>query len=248
MVNQFSRTEMLIGPDALKKLKNSWVAVFGIGGVGSYAVEGLARSGVGHFTLVDSDCVALTNLNRQIHALHKTIGRPKVDVMKERILEINPDVVVEVFQDFYGQESSNELIKSEYNYIIDAIDTVSSKIELIIQAKGKGIPIISSMGTGNKLYPQMLEIDDLFKTSVCPLAKVMRKELRRRGIDSLKVVYSREEPVKPLCFEDDDRAGDTGAEMSKNVVYKRQVPGSTSFVPSTAGLMIAGEVVRNLIY
>lgn len=246
MLQQFLRTEILIGNQALEKLKNTWVAVFGIGGVGSYAVEALVRSGIGRLTLIDDDYICITNINRQIHATVSTIGKPKVDVMRDRIMEINPEVIVETHKIFYDKDSDEELIKNQYNYIIDAIDTVSSKIELIVNAKKKNIPIISSMGTGNKIYPEMLEIDDLYNTSVCPLARVMRKELKKRGINFLRVVYSKEEPIKPLNIEDcniTDTAVHTGNENDK----RRHVPGSISFVPSAAGLLIAGEVIRDII-
>lgn len=235
MIDAFLRTEMLIGPKALDKLKNSTVAVFGIGGVGSFVAEGLARSGVGNFALIDQDTISVTNLNRQIHATIITVGKPKVEVMKERILDINPRAKVETFQKFYDQKSSDQLITDNYNYIIDAIDTVSSKIELIVGAKQKNIPIISAMGAGNKIYPAMLEVDDLYNTSVCPLAKVMRKELRKRDVKSLKVVYSKEEPLKPLELEDNCQT------------KRRKISGSMSFVPSAAGLIIAAEVVRDII-
>ncbi len=237
-MHEFSRTELLIGKEALAKLASSHVAVFGIGGVGSYAVEGLARSGVGKLTLVDHDVVDLSNINRQIHATHKTVSRPKVEVMRERILDINPRAEVEIKQCFYLPGQSEDLIHDDYDYIIDAVDTVTAKIDLIVQAQARGIPIISSMGTGNKLNPGRFEIDDIYNTSVCPLAKVMRKELRQRGVESLKVLYSREEPVKPRT---------NGERMVDAVPGRRQVPGSIAFVPSVAGLMLAGEVVRDLI-
>lgn len=232
MTNQFSRTELLIGKEALEKLKHSKVAVFGIGGVGSYVVEGLARAGIGNFVLVDKDVISLTNLNRQIIATTKTLERPKVEVAKERILEINPDANVEIYQEFFMPDSKN-IIDNSISYIIDSIDTVTAKIELVVRAKKYNIPIISSMGTGNKLDPTKFEVTDIYKTSVCPLAKVMRKELKRRGIEKLKVVYSKEEPIKP----------DLNYETENNKV----VPGSISFVPSVAGLIIAGEVVKDFL-
>ena len=235
MLHAFSRTEILIGSSALEKLCETTVAIFGIGGVGSYAVEGLVRSGVGRFILIDDDSICLTNLNRQIHATNKSIGKPKVEVMKERILDINQRAKVETFQTFFDRNSAEQLISQNYNYIIDAIDTVSSKIELIVGAKQKNIPIISAMGAGNKIYPAMLEVDDLYNTSVCPLAKVMRKELRKRDVKSLKVVYSKEEPLKPLELEDNCQT------------KRRKISGSMSFVPSAAGLIIAAEVVRDII-
>ena len=197
MLNQFSRTELLIGKDGVKKLHNVKIAIFGIGGVGSFVVEGLVRAGVENFILVDNDEICLTNLNRQIHAIHNTIGKYKVDVMKERIIEINPNANVEVFKEFFMPDSKVKILDETVDYIVDCVDTVTAKIELVMQANKLNIPIISSMGTGNKLDPTCLEITDIYKTSVCPLAKVMRKELRERGIKKLKVVYSKEEPIKP---------------------------------------------------
>jgi tRNA threonylcarbamoyladenosine dehydratase len=249
VLHRFSRTELLIGEAALKTLANSRVAVFGIGGVGSYTVEGLVRSGVGKIVLVDDDCICLTNINRQIHATTKTVGKPKVEVMRDRILDINPNAEVAVFQKFYSEETAEELIKKDYDYIVDAIDTVSSKIDLIIRAQEAGIPIISCMGAGNKLDPTRFEVADIFDTSICPLAKVMRKELRKRGIESLKVVYSGEEPVKP------EETPGSSCNMScicpkgtaRTCTIRRQIPGSIAFVPSVAGLIIAGEVVKDLI-
>ena len=249
MLHKFSRTELLIGHDALKRLSNCRVAVFGIGGVGSYAVEGLVRSGIGKFVLVDDDCICLTNINRQLHATSRTVGKPKVEVMKERILEINPDAEVVAYQRFYAPDTASDLICSDYDYIVDAIDTVSSKLDLIVKAKENGIPIISCMGAGNKLDPARFEVADIFSTSVCPLAKVMRKELRKMGIVSLKVVYSREEPVK--LAETEESSCKTGCicpgETVRKCTVRRQIPGSMSFVPSVAGLIIAGEVVKDLI-
>ena len=231
MKNQFSRTELLIGKEKLNKLFNSKVAVFGLGGVGSYVVEALARAGIGKFILIDNDEVSLTNLNRQIIALYSTIGKPKVEVERNRILEINPNAKVEIYKEFYTCESSI-ILDNKISYIVDAIDTVKSKVELIVQANKKNIPIISSMGTGNKLDSTKLEVADIYKTSVCPLAKVMRKELRKQGIEKLKVVYSREESIQPEYDEQN---------------YKERVPGSISFVPSVAGLLIAGEVIKDII-
>jgi len=230
MSEQFSRTELLIGKDGIEKLKNSKVAIFGIGGVGSYAVEALARAGVGSFVLIDNDEVAISNLNRQIIATTKTIGIPKVEVAKQRILEINPEAKVETYQEFFMPETKGILDES-VSYIVDAIDTVTAKIELVLRANKLNIPIISCMGTGNKLDPTKFEITDIYKTTVCPLAKVMRKELKQRGIKKLKVVYSKEEPIK----------------LERNETIKKQVPGSISFVPSVAGLIIAGEVVKDTI-
>ena len=235
MENRFSRTELLIGKEAVEKLKNSKVAIFGVGGVGSFVVEGLARAGVGSFILIDSDKVSITNINRQIIATTKTVGLPKVQVAKERILEINPNAKVEVREDFF-MPNSPDFFDGTVSYIVDAIDTVSAKIELVVRAKKLNIPIISCMGTGNKLDPTKFEITDIYKTSVCPLAKVMRKELKARNIDKLKVLYSKEEPVKlknGCCMVED--------------ICKNRVPGSVSFVPSVAGLIIAGEVVKDII-
>ena len=234
MTEQFSRTEMLIGSAALEKLKNSKAAVFGIGGVGGFAVEALARAGIGHFELIDNDTVSVTNLNRQIIALHSTVGRYKTEVMAERIHDINPEAEVAVRNCFFVPENAHVFDFSSYDYVVDAVDTVTAKLSIIAEAKKAGVPVISSMGTGNKLNPTMLEVSDISKTSVCPLAKVMRYELKKRGIKGVKVVYSKEEPIKP-AFE----AADGGA--------KRAVPGSISFVPSAAGLIIASEVIKDLI-
>lgn len=234
MTEQFSRTEMLIGSAALEKLQNSKAAVFGIGGVGGFAAEALARAGIGHFELIDNDVVSITNLNRQIIALHSTIGRPKTEVMAERIKDINPEADVSVRNCFFLPENADEFDFSSYDYVVDAVDTVTAKLAIISQAKKAGVPVISSMGTGNKLSPAMLEVSDISKTSVCPLAKVMRYELKKRGIKNVKVVYSKENPIKPR-FE----ASDSGE--------RRAVPGSVSFVPSAAGLIIASEVIKDLI-
>ena len=248
MLNQFSRTELLLGNEAMEKLSKSRVAVFGIGGVGGFTVEALARSGVGTFDLFDDDKVCLTNINRQIIATRKTIGKYKVEVMKERILDINPNAVVNTHQTFYSPEIADQYNFSEYTYIVDAIDTVTAKIELVMRANQSNVPIISSMGAGNKLDPTMFEVADIYKTSVCPLAKVMRKELRVRGIKKLKVVYSKELPRKPL--EDmsisckSNCVCPPGAE--RKCTDRRAIPGSTSFVPSVAGLIIAGEVIKDI--
>ena len=236
MLYQFSRTELLIGKEGIEKLQNAKVAIFGIGGVGSFVVEGLVRAGIGSFILIDDDEVCLTNLNRQIIATRKTIGKPKVEIAKERILEINPNANVEIHQEFFMPDSK-EFLDNTVSYIVDAVDTVTAKIELVVRANKLNITIISSMGTGNKLDPTKFEVTDIYKTSVCPLAKVMRKELRTRGIEKLKVVYSKEEPIKPDEILDTLRKG-----TSKN-----QVPGSISFVPSVAGLIIAGEVIKDII-
>lgn len=234
MLNQFSRTEMLIGKNAINKLANSKVAIFGIGGVGSYIAEALARCGVGNFILVDNDKVTITNINRQIIATTKTIGQYKVDLMKQRILDINPEAKVETYKTFYMPECEEKIMDDSVNYVIDAIDTVTAKIFLIEEATRLNIPIISSMGTGNKLDPSKFEITDIYKTSVCPLAKVMRKELRQRNIKKLNVLYSKEEPIKP--------EGNTEEQTSK-----KHIPGSIAFSPSVAGLMIASKVVKDLI-
>lgn len=229
-MEQFSRTELLIGKEKVEKLNKSKVAVFGIGGVGSYVVEGLARAGVGKFVLIDKDKVDITNLNRQIIATHKTVGKSKVEVSKERILDINPNAEVEIYEEFFMPETEG-ILDETVDYIVDAIDTVTAKIELVMRANKLNIPIISSMGTGNKLDPTRFEVADIYKTEVCPLAKVMRKELKLRGIKKLKVVYSKEEPVKAMQKEEG----------------KKQPPASISFVPSVAGLIIAGEVIKDLI-
>ena len=250
MLNQFSRTELLIGKEGIEKLKNSKVAIFGIGGVGSFVVEGLVRAGVENFVLIDDDKICLTNLNRQIIATRKTIGKYKADVAKERILEINPNANVEVYKEFYMPDSKTNIINKELSYVVDCVDTVTAKIEIIMQAKKENIPVISSMGTGNKLDPTKFEITDIYKTNICPLAKVMRKELRKRNIDSLKVIYSEEEPIKP----DDTSSSSCKTNCicppgtKRKCTIRNQVPGSISFVPSFAGLMIAGEIVKDIIY
>ena len=231
MFEQFSRTELLIGEEGLKKLHNSKVAIFGLGGVGSYVVEGLARCGVGNFLLVDNDVVAISNINRQLIATMDTIGMKKVDICKNRINSINPDAKVNISDEFFLKESK-DLFDGSYDYVIDAIDTITGKIEIILRANKYNVPIISSMGTGNKLNPSKFEITDIYKTSYCPLAKVMRKELKDRGIKKLKVIYSKEEPMKVSAKEEGK---------------KKNIPGSISFVPSVAGLMIAGEVIRDLL-
>lgn len=228
--NAFCRTEYLIGQEALQKLKNAKVAIFGIGGVGSYVVEALARVGIGSFILVDKDTVSISNLNRQIIATLSTIGKNKVDIAKERILSINPNAKVETFTDFF-MPGNTSIINNSITYIVDAIDTVTAKIELVMQAKKLNIPIISSMGTGNKLDPTRFEISDIYDTSVCPLAKVMRKELKARNINNLKVLYSKEKPIKTNIIDENGKL----------------IPGTISFVPSVAGLIIAKEVVFDLI-
>lgn len=235
MINEFSRTELLFGEDKLNILKKSRVAIFGVGGVGGYVAEALARSGVGVIDLVDNDVVSLTNINRQIIALHSTIGMPKVKVMAERIRDINPQAVVNVHNCFYTPETSGDFDFSKYDYVVDAIDTVAGKIELVMQSKASETPIICSMGAGNKLDPTAFEVEDIYKTSVCPLARVMRYELKKRGVKKLKVVYSKEIPVTP--FENEE------AEDSS----RRSTPGSVAFVPSVAGLVIASEVIKDLV-
>lgn len=249
MLNEFSRTELLIGKASLNRLAASTVAVFGIGGVGSFAVEGLVRSGVGKLVLVDDDCICLTNFNRQIHATRKTIGQPKVEVMKERILDINPHVEVRTHQAFYLPENSHQLLSSDYDYIIDAVDTVTAKIDLVIKAQQLGIPIISCMGAGNKLDPTLFEIADIYETSVCPLAKVMRRELRKREVAALKVVYSREVPLTPRASEENSCQINCICPKAspRTCSIRRSIPGSMAFVPSVAGLIMAGEVVKDLI-
>ena len=250
MLNQFSRTELLIGKEGIKKLQKAKVAIFGIGGVGSFVVEGLVRAGVENFVLVDDDKICLTNLNRQIIATRKTIGKYKVDVMKERILEINPNANVETYQEFYMPNSENKILDKTIDYVVDSIDTVTAKIELVMNCNELGIPIISSMGTGNKLDPSRFEITDIYKTSICPLAKVMRKELRKREIKKLKVIYSKEEPIKPdetlECSCKTNCICPPGTK--RKCAERNQVPGSISFVPSVAGLMITGEVIEDIIY
>lgn len=235
MPNQFTRTEMLLGSEAVHKLKQCRIAVFGIGGVGGYTVEALARSGVGTLDLIDNDTVSLTNINRQIIALHSTVGMNKTEAAKKRLLDINPNIKINTYNTFFTPENSGEFNFSQYDYIVDAIDTVSGKIELAVQADKANIPIISSMGAGNKLDPTRLEVSDIYKTSVCPLARVMRRELKKRNIRKLKVVYSKEEALSPKCESDEDSG------------MKRQTPASIAYVPSVVGLIIAGEVINDII-
>ena len=248
MLNQFSRTQLLYGEEKMKKLADAKVAVFGIGGVGGYVVEALARSGVGSFVLVDDDKVCLTNINRQIIATRKTVGKYKVDVMKERILDINPDAQVEVRKCFYLPENAHEFDFSEYSYVVDAVDTVTAKLEIIMRAKECGTPVISSMGAGNKLDPSRFQVADIYKTTMCPLAKVMRRELKKRGVKKLKVVYSDEKPIRPV--EDMSISCRTNCICPPGAAHKcterRDIPGSVAFVPSVAGLIAAGEVVKDL--
>lgn len=233
MENQFSRSELLLGKEGIKKLNSSRIAVFGIGGVGGYVAEALVRSGIGKIDIIDNDDVAFSNLNRQIIALHSTIGRPKVDVMKERLLDINPNCEIKTHKVFYMPETENLFDFTEYDYIVDAIDTVTGKLSLIVNAKNADTPIISSMGAGNKSDPTAFCVEDIYKTSVCPLARAMRAELKKRNIKSLKVVYSKEKPIKATVKNDEQTS--------------RHLPGSTAFVPPVVGLIIAGEVIKDLI-
>ena len=248
MLGRFSRTELLLGNEAMKKLENSRVAVFGVGGVGGYTVEALARSGVGTIDIIDDDKVCLTNINRQIIALTSTIGKYKVDVAEERIKDINPKIIVNKYKMFFTPETSGEFDFSQYDYVVDAIDTVTGKIELVMKANETKTPIICSMGAGNKLDPTAFEIADIYKTSVCPLARVMRTELRKRGVKKLKVVYSKEKPITPI----EDMSISCRAHCvcppgaARKCTERRQIPGSTAFVPSVVGLIIAGEVIKDL--
>ena len=248
MLNQFSRTQLLLGGEAMKKLSESRVAVFGVGGVGGYACEALVRSGVGHFDLIDDDKVCLTNLNRQIIATRKTVGKYKTDVMKERMLEINPEVDVTINKCFFLPETADEFPFSEYDYVIDAVDTVTAKLELVMKCRELNVPIISSMGAGNKLDASAFRVADIYKTKMCPLAKVMRRELKKRGVKKLKVVYSEEKPTRPI--EDMSVSCRTNCICPPGAAHKcterRDIPGSVAFVPSVAGLIIAGEVVKDL--
>lgn len=233
MLEQFTRTQLLYGEETMEKFGSSRVAVFGVGGVGGYVVEALARSGIGALDLIDNDTVCLSNINRQIIATMKTVGQYKVDAAAERVHDINPDCVVRAYRCFFLPETKDQFDFGEYDYVVDAIDTVTGKLAIIESAKEAGVPVISSMGAGNKLDPSGFEVADIYKTSICPLAKVMRRECRKRGIESLKVVYSKEEPITPV--------GDCGEDTAK-----RAVPGSTAFVPSVVGLIIAGEVINDL--
>lgn len=248
MLNQFSRTQLLLGGEAMKKLSESRVAVFGVGGVGGYACEALVRSGVGHFDLIDDDKVCLTNLNRQIIATRKTVGKYKTDVMKERMLEINPEVDVTIHKCFFLPENADEFPFSEYDYVIDAVDTVTAKLELVMKCRELNVPIISSMGAGNKLDASAFRVADIYKTRMCPLAKVMRRELKKRGVKKLKVVYSEEKPTRPI--KDMSVSCRTNCICPPGAAHKcterRDIPGSVAFVPSVAGLIIAGEVVKDL--
>jgi tRNA A37 threonylcarbamoyladenosine dehydratase len=248
MLNQFSRTEILFGKEAMERLANARVAIFGIGGVGGYTCEALVRSGVGAFDLVDDDKICLTNLNRQIIATRKTVGQYKVDAMRERMLDINPHVDVREHKCFFLPENADEFPFEEYDYVVDAVDTVTAKIALIMKAREKGVPVISSMGAGNKLEPSMFRVADIYDTKVCPLAKVMRRELKKRGVESLKVVYSEEQPTRPI----EDMSISCRAHCicppgaARKCTERRDIPGSTAFVPSVVGLIIAGEVIKDL--
>ncbi len=248
MLNQFSRTELLFGKEAMERLEQARVAVFGIGGVGGYTVEALVRSGIGAIDLIDDDKVCLTNLNRQIIATRSSVGKYKVDVMRERILDINPNCKVEVHKCFYLPETKDEFDFTQYSYVVDAVDTVTAKIQLVMEAREKGTSIIASMGAGNKLNPAMFEVADIYETSVCPLAKVMRRELKKRGVEKLKVVYSKEPPIRPI--EDMAISCRTNCICPPDTQHKcterRDIPGSTAFVPSVAGLIIASEVIKDL--
>lgn len=241
MLTQFSRTELLLGTEAIERLQKARVAVFGIGGVGGYVCEALVRSGVGAFDLIDDDKVCLSNLNRQIIATHSSIGKYKVDVMKERMLDINPDAEVRTYASFFLPENADNFPFAEYDYVVDAIDTVTAKIALVMKCQEMGIPIISSMGAGNKLDASAFRVTDLYKTSMCPLAKVMRRELKKRGIKKLKVVYSEEKPMTPTQKER------TETETEETCAKRRVIPGSVAFVPSVAGLIAAGEVIKDLV-
>ena len=248
MLNQFSRTQLLLGQEAMEKLKSKRVAVFGIGGVGGYVCEALVRSGIGAFDLIDDDKVCLTNLNRQIIATRKTVGKYKVEVMKERMLDINPDVDVRLHQCFFLPENADQFPFEEYDYVVDAIDTVTGKIEIIMRAQKLKIPVISAMGAGNKLDASRFQVTDIYKTKMCPLARVMRYELKKRGVKKLKVVYSDEKPIRP--YEDMSISCRTNCICPPGAQHKcterRDIPGSTAFVPAVAGLLIAGEIVKDL--
>lgn len=248
MLNQFSRTELVIGKAGVEKLNNAKVAIFGLGGVGSFVLEGLVRAGIGNFVLIDDDKICLTNLNRQILATRKTVGQAKVEVAKQRIFDINPNANVEIYQEFFMPETEG-ILDNSIDYIVDCIDTVTAKIELVVRAEKLNIPIISCMGTGNKLDPTRFEVTDIYKTSICPLAKVMRKELRNREIKKLKVLYSKEEPVKLNETEENSCKHNCICPQGtkRKCTIRNQVPGSISFVPSVAGLIIAGEVVKAIL-
>lgn len=248
-MNEFSRTELLLGADGMEKLKNARVAVFGVGGVGGYAVEALARSGIGALDLIDDDRVCLTNINRQIIATRSTVGQYKVDVAEARVKDINPKCAVRTYKTFYTPQTAGEFDFTQYDYVIDAIDTVTGKIALVMQAQEAGTPIISSMGAGNKLDPTAFEVADIYSTTICPLARIMRKELRKRGVKSLKVIYSKEEALTPIVTDDNSCAKHCicPKDAQRTCTVRRQIPGSTAFVPSVAGLIIGGEVVKDII-
>ena len=248
MLNQFSRTQLLLGPDAMESLYSKKVAIFGIGGVGGYVCEALVRSGIGAFDLIDDDKVCLTNLNRQIIATRKTVGKYKAEVMRDRMLEINPDANIDIHKCFFLPENADDFPFSEYDYIVDAVDTVTAKIELIMRAGREGVPIISAMGAGNKLDAGRLKVADIYDTKICPLARVMRRELKKRNVKKLKVVYSDEQPIRPI--EDMSISCGTHCICPPGAKHKcterRDIPGSTAFVPAVAGLLIAGEIVKDL--
>ncbi|MBC3898155.1 tRNA threonylcarbamoyladenosine dehydratase [Acetobacterium malicum] len=250
MLNQFSRTELLLGRDAMEKMAQASVAIFGIGGVGSYTAEALARSGIGSFDLIDDDKVCLTNINRQLIATRKTVGQNKVEVMKQRILDINPNAQVNTHQCFFLPENADKFDFSSYSYVVDAIDTISAKIELVLQTENTKTPIISCMGAGNKLDPTLFKVADIYKTSMCPVAKIMRKELKKRRIKHLKVVFSTEEPIKQI----ENLANSCQSNCicppgtERKCTDRRSIPGSISFVPSVAGLILAGEVIKDLAF
>lgn len=248
MPEQFSRTELLFGKEAVRRIQRARVAVFGIGGVGSYTLEALVRSGVGTIDIIDNDKICLSNLNRQLIATHKTLGQYKVDAAEQRMKEINPDVVVYKYYTFYLPETAGQFDFTKYDYVVDAIDTISGKIALVLQAKEAGIPIISSMGAGNKADPAAFQVADIYQTSVCPLAKVMRRELKKRGVEKLKVVYSKEPALTPAEDGEADYRDDADRirEEGKRQIRRRQIPGSNAFVPSVAGLIMAGEVIKDL--
>jgi tRNA A37 threonylcarbamoyladenosine dehydratase len=249
MLHALSRAELLLGKEGIEMLRSCRVAIFGIGGVGSYVAEALVRCGVGHFVLIDDDRLCLTNLNRQVHATLRTVGHPKVEAMRDRMLEIMPDVEIQCLQEFYLPGKADELLSGGLDYIVDAVDTVTAKIDLVVEAGKRHIPIISAMGAGNKVDPTRFEVADIYQTSQCPLARVMRRELRARGVPSLKVVYSRETPLVPR--ESDDNSCSAGCICPKGTprtcTIRHQIPGSVSFVPPVAGLILAGEVVKDLI-
>ena len=248
MLNQFSRTQLLLGAEGMDKLFHARVAVFGIGGVGGYTVEALARSGIGTLDLIDDDRVCLTNVNRQIFATRKTVGQYKVDVAQQRILEINPDAVVNTYKTFFTPETADLFDFSQYDYVVDAIDTVTGKLELVMRAQKAGVPIISCMGAGNKMDPTAFEVADIYQTSVCPLARVMRYELKKRGVRKLKVVYSKEPVLTPLDYMTISCRTHCICPpgTARKCTQRRQVPGSNAFVPAAAGLILAGEVVKDL--